>query len=98
MFLKDLLKIDWSLIAEKQNKELSERHIGKNNPKAEYIKQNNELKARFKNICNASDFIINKEKGTSLKYFKKDYNIQSFSAVNYNENKKKADYFEKEVK
>lgn len=98
MFLKDLLKIDWSLIAEKQNKELSERHIGKNNPKAEYIKQNNELKARLKNICNASDFIINKEKGTSFKYFKEDYNIQSFSAVNYNENKKKADCFEKEVK
>lgn len=97
IFLKDLLKIDWSLAQEKQNKELSERHIGVNNPKAEYIKQNNELKAKLKNICNASDFIINKEKGFSLRNFKSAYDIQNFSAINYDENKRKVKYLEKEV-
>ena len=97
MFLKDLLKIDWSLAQEKQNKELSERHVGVNNPKAEYIKQNNELKAKLKNICNASDFIINKEKGFTLKNFKSAYEIQDFSAINYDENKRKVKFLEKEV-
>lgn len=97
MILKDLLGIDWSLRAEKQNKELSEKHIGKNNPKEEYIRQNNKLKQELKNICNANDFIINKEKGTSLKDFKKGYNVNNFSAINYEENRYKVNYFIKEV-
>lgn len=97
MILKELLKIDWSLRAEKQNKELSEKHIGKNNPRKEYIRQNNKLKQELKNICNASDFIINKEKGTSLKDFKKGYDINNFSAMNYEENRYKVNYFIKEV-
>ena len=91
------MKINWSLAQEKQNKELSERHVGVNNPKAEYIRQNNELKARLKNICNASDFIIYKEKGFSFKNFKSAYDVQNFSAVNYDENKRKVKYLEKEV-
>ena len=97
MILKELLKIDWSLRAEKQNKELSEKHIGKNNPRKEYIRQNNKLKQELKNICNASDFIINKENGTSLKDFKKGYDINNFSAMNYEENRYKVNYFIKEV-
>ena len=97
MILKELLKIDWSLRAEKQNKELSEKHIGKNNPRKEYIRQNNKLKQELKNICNASDFIINTEKGTSLKDFKKGYDINNFSAMNYEENRYKVNYFIKEV-
>ncbi len=97
MILKELLKIDWSLRAEKQNKELSEKHIGKNNPRKEYIRQNNKLKQELKNICNTSDFIINKEKGTSLKDFKKGYDINNFSAMNYEENRYKVNYFIKEV-
>ena len=97
MILRELLKIDWSLRAEKQNKELSEKHIGRNNPKEEYIRQNNKLKQELKNICNANDFIINKEKGTSLKDFKKGYNVNSFSVMNYEENRYKVDYFIKEV-
>lgn len=97
MILRELLKIDWSLRAEKQNKELSEKHIGRNNPKEEYIRQNNKLKQELKNICNANDFIINKEKGTSLKDFKKGYNVNNFSVMNYEENRYKVDYFIKEV-
>lgn len=97
MILKELLKINWSLRAEKQNKELSEKHIGKNNPRKEYIRQNNKLKQELKNICNASDFIINKEKGTSLNDFKKGYDINNFSAMNYEENRYKVNYFIKEV-
>lgn len=97
MILRELLKIDWSLRSEKQNKELSEKHIGKNNPKEKYIKQNNKLKQKLKNVCNANDFIINEEKGTSLREFKKDYNISNFSATNYEDNEYKVNYFIKEV-
>lgn len=38
IFLKDLLKIEWSLDSERRNKELSEKHIGKNNPKRNLYK------------------------------------------------------------
>ena len=38
IFLKDFLKIEWSLESEKRNKELSEKHIGKNNPKRKLYK------------------------------------------------------------
>ena len=95
IFLKELLHIDWSLAGEKQNKELSEKHIGKNNPKAKYIKQNNELKAMLKSVCNASDFVVNVDSGTTLKDFKRHYQVNNFSAVNYEENKRKVSYFVK---
>lgn len=97
IFLKKLLQIDWSLRAEKQNKELSEKHIGKNNPNAEYIKQNNKLKSILKNVCNASDFVLDKEKGSSLKRLKNDYKIKSFSAKNYTENENKVYDFIEEM-
>lgn len=97
LFLKKLLQIDWSLRAEKQNKELSEKHIGKNNPNAEYIKQNNKLKSILKNVCNASDFVLDKEKGSSLKRLKNDYKIKSFSAKNYTENENKVYDFIEEM-
>lgn len=97
IFLKDLLKIEWSLESEKRNKELSERHIGKNNPKESYIKQNNHLKSIIKNVCNASDFVINTQKGTSLKELKNGYNIKNFSVKNYEENEKKIYSFVKEM-
>ena len=89
LFLKNLLQIDWSLRAEKQNKELSEKHIGKNNPKAEYIKQNNKLKLMLKNVCNASDFIFEQEKGYSLEDFKNGYGVKNFSIRNFEENEYK---------
>ena len=97
MFLKNILKIDWSLSAEIRNKKLSEKHIGKNNPKEKYIKQNNELKAMIKNVCNASDFVINKEPGTSLEYFKESYKIDNFSALDYEKNELKVYSFVREM-
>lgn len=97
IFLKDMLKIEWSLESEKRNKELSEKHIGKNNPKESYIKQNNHLKSIVKNVCNASDFVINKEKGTCLKEFKKGYDIKNFSVRNYEENENKVYSFVDEM-
>lgn len=89
VFLKDMLKIEWSLDGEKRNKELSERHIGKNNPKEEYIRQNNKLKAIVKNVCNASDFVLDQENGKSLKQLKEWYDIKSFRTKNYEENENK---------
>lgn len=89
IFLKDMLNIEWSLESEKRNKELSEKHIGKNNPKESYIKKNNNLKSIVKNVCNASDFVINNEKGTCLKKLKKGYDIKNFSVRNYEENENK---------
>lgn len=97
LFLKNLLQIDWSLRAEKQNKELSEKHIGKNNPKAEYIKQNNKLKSMLKNVCNASDFIFEQEKGYALEDFKKGYGVKNFSIRNFEENEYKVYRFVKET-
>lgn len=97
IFLKDLLKIEWSLDSERRNKELSEKHIGKNNPKEIYIKQNNHLKSIVKNVCNASDFVMNTEKGTSLKELKSGYDINNFSIKNYEENEKKVYSFVKEM-
>lgn len=97
LFLKNLLQIDWSLRAEKQNKELSEKHIGKNNPKAEYIKQNNKLKSMLKNVCNASDFIFEQEKGYALEDFKKGYGVKNFSIRNLEENEYKVYGFVEET-
>ena len=97
LFLKNLLQIDWSLRAEKQNKELSEKHIGKNNPKAEYIKRNNKLKSMLKNVCNASDFIFEQEKGYALEDFKKGYGVKNFSIRNFEENKYKVYRFVVEI-
>ena len=97
LFLKNLLQIDWSLRAEKQNKELSEKHIGKNNPKAECIKQNNKLKSMLKNVCNASDFIFEQEKGYALEDFKKGYGVKNFSIRNFEENEYKVYRFVEET-
>lgn len=97
LLLKNLLQIDWSLRAEKQNKELSEKHIGKNNPKAEYIKQNNKLKSMLKNVCNASDFIFEQEKGYALEDFKKGYGVKNFSIRNFEENEYKVYRFVEET-
>lgn len=97
LFLKNLLQIDWSLRAEKQNKELSEKHIGKNNPKAEYIKQNNKLKSILKNVCNTSDFIFEQEKGYALEDFKKGYGVKSLSIRNFEENEYKVYGFVEET-
>lgn len=97
IFLKNMLNIEWSLESEKRNKELSEKHIGKNNPKESYIKQNNHLKSIVKNVCNASDFVINKEKGTCLKELKKGYDIKNFSVRNYEENENKVYSFVEEM-
>lgn len=89
LFLKNTLNLEWSYESEKRDKELSEKHIGKNNPKEEYIKYNNELKAMLKNVCKASDFVLEKEKGFSLKEFKENYNIKSFMTSKYEENANK---------
>ena len=97
LFLKNLLQIDWSLRAEKQNKELSEKHIGKNNPKAECIKQNNKLKSMLKNVCNASDFIFEKEIGYALVDFKNGYGVKNFSIRNFEENEYKVYRFVEET-
>ena len=97
IFLKDMLNIEWSLESEKRNKELSEKHIGKNNPKESYIKKNNHLKSIVKNVCNASDFVINAEKGRSLKELKTGYNIKNFSVKNYEENENKVYSFVEEM-
>lgn len=97
LFLKNLLQIDWSLRAEKQNKELSEKHIGKNNPKAQYIKQNNKLKSMLKNVCNVSDFIFEQEKGYTLEDFKKGYGVKNFSIRNFKENEYKVYRFVEET-
>lgn len=97
IFLKNMLNIEWSLESEKKNKELSEKHIGKNNPKESYIKQNNHLKSIVKNVCNASDFVINKEKGTCLKELKKGYDIKNFSVRSYEENENKVYSFVEEM-
>ncbi len=97
LFLNKLLEIDWSFENEKLNKELSEKHIGKNNPKAMYIQRNNELKSMVKDVCKASDFVIAKERGMALKELKKGYDIKDFSAINYEENKHKVYSFVKEM-
>ena len=89
LFLKDTLNLEWSFESEKRDKELSEKHIGKNNPNEQYIKYNNELKAMIKNVCNASDFVLDQEKGSNLKELKEEYNIKSFAATKYEENANK---------
>lgn len=89
LFLKNTLKLEWSFESEKRDKELSEKHIGRNNPNEKYIKDNNRLKAKVKNICNASDFILEQAKGSNIKELKEKYNIKSFSAANYEENSDK---------
>lgn len=96
-FLRNTFHIDWSYWAEKQNKALSEKHIGKNNPKAKFIDRNNKLKAKIKSICNAGDFIMNKDTGTSFKIFTEEYKITNFSAVNYEENCNKLISFNEEL-
>lgn len=89
LFLKNTLNLEWSFESEKRDKELSEKHIGKNNPNEEYIKYNNELKAMVKNVCNASDFVLEQEKGSNLKELKEEYSIKSFAATKYEENANK---------
>lgn len=96
-FLKEKLGIDWSFEMDQQNKELAEKHIGKNNPKEEYIRQNNNLKGTIKDVCKAGDYMFECEKGETLKRFKEDYNITSFVTSKYEENKGKVNTFVKEM-
>ena len=96
-FLKETLGIDWSFEVDQKNKELAEKHIGKNNPKEEYIKQNNRLKGRVKDVCKAGDFIFESEKGQTLKEFKENYKIKSFATSKYEENENKVYDFVNEM-
>lgn len=98
LFLNNTFRLNWSLKNEKANKDFSQKHIGKNNPKAEYIKQNNALKRYTKNICISGDIIKNQEDGTTLQDFKKKYEIDSFSAPAFEENVKKVFRFQDEMK
>ena len=98
LFLNNTFRLNWSLKNEKANKDLSQKHIGKNNPKVEYIKQNNALKRYTKNICTAGDIIRNTEEGTTLKDFKKKYEIDSFSTPTYEDNINKVFQFQDEMK
>lgn len=98
LFLNNTFRLNWSLKNEKANKDFSQKHIGKNNPKAEYIKQNNALKRYAKNICMAGDIIKDQEQGTTLKTFKEQYQINNFSTPNYEENIHKVFKFQDEMK
>lgn len=96
-FLREKLGIDWSFEMDQQNKELAEKHIGKNNPKEEYIRQNNNLKGTVKDVCKAGDYMFEVEKGDTLRKFKEDYNITSFVASKYEENRDKVNVFVNEM-
>lgn len=98
LFLNNTFRLNWSLQSEKANKDFSQKHIGKNNPKEEYIKQNNALKQYAKNICMAGDIIKNQEEGTTLKDFKERYEIDNFSAPIFEENIDKVFEFQNEMK
>lgn len=98
LFLNNTFRLNWSLRNEKANKDFSQKHIGKNNPKAEYIKQNNVLKKYAKNICIAGDIIKNQEEGTTLKNFKEQYGIDNFSTLAYEDNVNKVFQFQDEMK
>lgn len=98
LFLNNTFRLNWSLRNEKANKDFSQKHIGKNNPKAEYIKQNNALKRYAKNICIAGDIIKNQEEGTTLKNFKEKYGIDNFSTPTYEDNITKVFQFQDEMK
>lgn len=97
LFLKNTFHLEWSYESEKRDKELSEKHIGKNNPKEEYIKSSNELKAILKNVCNASDFLLENEKGSALKNFKRIYEVDSIVAPKLKENEDKVYCFVEEM-
>lgn len=98
LFFNNTFRFNWSLQSEKANKDFSQKHIGKNNPKAEYIKQSNALKKYAKNICIAGDIIKDQEEGTTLKYFKERYEIDNFSAPIFEENVSKVYQFQEEIK
>lgn len=98
LFLNNTFRLNWSLRNERANKDFSQKHIGKNNPKAEYIKQNNALKRYAKNICIAGDIIKNQEEGTTLKNFKEQYGIDNFSTPAYEDNVNKVFQFQDEMK
>ena len=98
LFLNNTFRLNWSLKNEKANKDFSQKHIGKNNPKAEYIKQNNALKRYAKNICMAGDIIKDQEQGTTLKDFKEKYGIDNFSTPTYEDNINKVFQFQDEMK
>ena len=97
IFLNSTFHLEWSYESEKRDKELSEKHIGKNNPKEDYIKSNNELKSMLKNVCNASDFLLENEQGSTLKDFKKVYEIDNFAVPKLQENEGKVYCFIEEM-
>ena len=51
----------------------------------------------LKNVCNASDFIFEQEKGYALEDFKKGYGIKNFSIRNFEENEYKVYRFVEET-
>lgn len=96
LFLKQTLGIDWSYAEDKQNHELAEQHIGKNNPKKDYIELNNNLKSLAKKVCKAGDILTN-AKGTTLQELKRNYNITSFATPCFEENEHKVYDFAEEM-
>ena len=51
----------------------------------------------LKNVCNASDFIFEQEKGYALEDFKKGYGVKNFSIRNFEENEYKVYRFVEET-
>lgn len=95
--LKETLGIDWNLEKDLANKELSQKHIGKENKKAEFIQQSNNLKKDIKELCTLSDIINNNSPGETLKEFMKSHKIYDFNAYNQEENSEKLKEFRKEL-
>ena len=95
--LKETLGIDWNLEKDLANKELSQKHIGKENKKAEFIQQSNNLKKDIKELCTLSDIINNKPVGETLKEFMESHKIYNFNAYNQEENSEKLKEFRKEL-
>lgn len=96
-FLNKVLDVGWDLQVDKENKELGlqTKHIGYKNVNSEFIKDNNELKLRFKASCELTYYHLQNEQENfkSLKEYKKsklkEYNVSSFSTKKIDENYKK---------
>lgn len=56
------------------------------------------MKRYAKNICMAGDIIRYKEEGTTLEDFKKQYGIDNFSTLTYEDNINKVFQFQDEMK
>ena len=101
LFLNKVLDVGWDLQVDKENKELGlqTKHIGYKNVNSEFIKDNNELKLRFKASCELTYYHLQNEQENfkSLKEYKKsklkEYNVSSFSTKKVNENCEKLGNF-----